>query len=447
MKKAIASLILVALGVALGFGYGRWYGPFGQHGPAANKAGKKQGYHCPMHPDFRSDKPGDCGICGMRLVPYDAPVEEQAAGGRIAIYQDPKAPAYKSDKPGFNPETGNELIPVYEHHAPGTITIAAEKQQWIGLKSVPVERHAARISIRAPGRVAVDETRIVRVQTRFEGWIQSVQADFIGKLVAKGDPLLTIYSPELVASQQEYLLARRARETLAHSTVEHVGSYNLSMIEVARNRLIYHWGMSVSAIEEMERNGQPHRIQTLYAPASGFVVARNAYANQRVTPETELYTLADLSKVWVIADIHEVDAAMVQVGDPAVIEPSNRGKVNYILPQADSQTRTLKARIEVENPGFELKPEMLVNVRFGSARPPRLAVPEDAVINAGSRTVVYVDKGQGTFEPREIVTGAFFDGKVEVLAGLKEGERVVASGAFLLDSESRMRASAEHKHD
>lgn len=447
MKKAIASLILVALGLALGFGYGRWYGPFGQRGPAAKKEAKKQGYHCPMHPDFRSDKPGDCGICGMRLVPDDAPAEEAAAEGHIAYYQDPKAPAYKSEKPGFNPETGNELVPVYKHHTPGTISIPAEKQQWIGLKSVPVERHAARISIRAPGRVAVDETRIVRVQTRYEGWIQSVKADFTGKLIAKGDPLLTIYSPELVASQQEYLLARRARETLAHSSMEHVGSYNLSMLEVARNRLIYHWGMSASAIEELERSGEPQRIQTLYAPASGFVVARNAYANQRVTPETELYTLADLSRVWVIADIHEADAAMVQIGDPAVIEPSNRGRVSYILPQADPQTRTLKARIEVENPGFALKPEMFVNVRFGAAHPPRLAVPEDAVIDSGSRTIVYVDKGQGIFEPREIVTGTFFEGKVEVLAGLKEGERVVAAGAFLLDSETRMKAPAEHEHD
>jgi RND family efflux transporter MFP subunit len=447
MKKAITSVILVVLGIALGFGYGRWYGPAGQHQPAVKKAEQKKGYHCPMHPDFRSDRPGDCGICGMRLAPDEAPAEEAAGQGHIAYYQDPKAPAYRSDKPGFNPETGNELIPVYEHHAPGTIAISAEKQQWIGLKTVPVERQFATISIRVPGRVAVDETRIVRVQTRFEGWIQSVKVDFTGKLVAKGEPMLTVYSPELAASQQEFLLARRARETLAHSSMEHVGSYNLSMLEAARNRLIYHWGMSASAIEELERSGQPQRIQTLYAPASGFVVARNAYANQRVTPETELYTLADLSRVWVIADVHEADAAMVRVGDPVVIEPSNGGRVSYIFPQVDPQTRTLKARIDVENPGFVLKPEMFVNVRLGAAHPARLAVPEDAVIDTGSRTIVYVDKGQGAFEPREIVTGTFFDGKVEVLAGLKEGERVVAAGTFLLDSESRIKAPAEHKHD
>jgi Cu(I)/Ag(I) efflux system membrane fusion protein len=149
----------------------------------------------------------------------------------------------------------------------------------------------------------------------------------------------------------------------------------------------------------------------------------------------------------VIADVHEADAAMVRVGDPVVIEPSNGGRVSYIFPQADPQTRTLKARIDVENPGFVLKPEMFVNVRLGAAHPARLAVPEDAVIDTGSRTIVYVDKGQGAFEPREIVTGTFFDGKVEVLAGLKEGERVVAAGTFLLDSESRIKAPAEHKHD
>ncbi len=454
MRKAAASVILVALGIALGFGYGRWYSPFGKQAAGDTRVGRKNGYHCPMHPNFRSDKPGDCGICGMRLVPDDAPAgDDIARQGHIAYYQDPKAPGYKSDNPGFNPETGNELVPVYEHHAPGTITVSARKQQWIGLKTVPVERHSASVALRAPGRVTVDETRIVRVQTRYEGWIQSVLVDFTGKLVAKGDPMFTLYSPELVASQQEYLLARRASDTLAHSSMEHVGSYNLSMLEVARSRLLYHWGMSASAIEELERTGQPRRIQTFYAPAAGFVTARNAFANQRVTPETELYTLADLGKVWVIADVNEADAAYVGLDSRAAIVPSYapgkrlHGRVSYILPQIDPQTRTMKARIEVDNPEFALKPDLFVNVEFGAALPPRLAVPEDAVIQSGSRSIVYVDKGQGVFEPREIVTGAFFDGRVEILAGLKQGELVVSGGAFLLDSESRIKAPAEHEHD
>jgi len=409
MKKSLSALFLLALGIALGFGYATWYAS----APGAKPAAAKTGYHCPMHPNIRDDHASDCPICGMKLVPDK---EQTTASSGV--------------------------------HVPG------EKQQWIGLKSEPVQLHSATSSLRAPGRVTVDETRVVRVQTRYEGWIQSVQVDFTGKLVNKGDPMLTLYSPELVAGQQEYLLARRARDTLAHSSMEHVGAANLSMLEVARNRLVYHFGMTASAIDELDRTGQPQRIQTVYAPATGFVTVRNAFPNQRITPETELYTLADLAKVWVVADVNEADAAQVRLGASALIKPSLRGRVSYILPQIDPQTRTLKARIEVDNPGFNLKPDQYVDVEFGVAHLPRLAVPEDSVVDTGARSIVYIDLGDGHFEPREIVTGAFFDGKVEVLAGLKRGDRVVTSGAFLLDSESRLKAPsapggepAEHKHD
>lgn len=409
MKKSLSAFFLLALGIALGFGYARWY----VSAPESSRASAKTGYHCPMHPNIRDDHASDCPICGMKLVP-----DKQESSSSASVHID------------------------------------SGKQQWIGLKSEPVQIHSAAVSLRAPGRVAIDETRVVRVQTRYEGWIQTVSVDFTGKLVKKGEPMLTLYSPEIVASQQEYLLARRARETLAHSSMEHVGASSRSMLEVARNRLIYHWGMTAAAIEELERTGQPQRSQTIYAPAAGFVTARNAFPNQRVTPETELYTLADLSKVWVIADVNEADAAQVRVGAQALIKPSLRGRISYILPQVDPQTRTLKARIEVDNPGFSLRPDQYVDVEFGAAHPPRLAVPEDAVIDTGSRSIVYVDMGDGHFEPREIVTGAFFEGKVEVLAGLKQGDRVVSSGAFLLDSESRLKAPstgssapAEHKHD
>ena len=268
MKKSLASTALLALGIAIGFGYARWY----FSAPKLAHSAQKSGYHCPMHPNIRDSRASDCPICGMKLVPDT------------------------------------------EHQTTAAIHVPAEKQQWIGVKTEPAEFHAAAAPVRAPGRVAVDETRIVRVQTRFDGWIQDVLADFTGKLVSKGDPLLTLYSPEVVASQQEYLLARRAQETLAHSTLGHASSSARSLLETARSRLIHHWGLTPAALDELDRTGQPKRLQTIYAPAAGFIMARNAYPNQRVTPETELYTLADLSRIWVIADIQEADSARVRAG-------------------------------------------------------------------------------------------------------------------------------------
>ncbi|MBI5086375.1 MAG: efflux RND transporter periplasmic adaptor subunit, partial [Acidobacteria bacterium] len=221
MKKTFAILFLAAACFVAGFGYGRWYGP------------GAPGWRCP--------------ICGMRMVPDDNPASQQPRG-RILYYQDPHQPSYRSDKPGLNPETGNELQPVYEQPNPGLVMIPTEKRQWIGLKTGLVEVRPVTETLRVPGRVAVDETRVIRVQTRFEGWIEKVNVDFTGRLVQKGEPLLTLYSPELVASQQEYLLALKARETLSHSPVPGVPHSNSTLADAARLRLEHHWGMTPAAI-------------------------------------------------------------------------------------------------------------------------------------------------------------------------------------------------------
>ncbi|MBI5281235.1 MAG: efflux RND transporter periplasmic adaptor subunit [Candidatus Solibacter usitatus] len=451
MKKTFALLLVLLLAAACfvaGYGYGRWYGPGAPGWRSAEKHAEKRGYHCPMHPHVKSDKPGDCPICGMRMVPDDNPAAPQPQG-RVLYYQDPRSPAYRSDKPGLNPETGNELQPIYEQANPGLVMIPAEKRQWIGLKTGLAEVRPATEALRVPGRVAVDETRIIRVQTRFEGWIEKVNVDFTGRLVQKGEPLLTLYSPELVASQQEYLLALKAKETLAHSPVPGVSHSNSSLADAARLRLEHHWGMTPAAIAQLEKTGQPLHATTLASPETGFVIERKAFASQMAKPDMDLYTLADLSHVWIIADIFESDAARIRLGQAAVVEPAHapgrrfRARVTNILPQIDSQTRTLKVRLEADNPDFALRPDQFMNVEFTLGGAARLSVPEDAVIDTGKMQVVYIDLGEGKFEPRKVEAGERYDGRVEILSGLKPGERIVISGAFLIDSESRMRSGAK----
>ncbi|MBI4889610.1 MAG: efflux RND transporter periplasmic adaptor subunit [Acidobacteria bacterium] len=443
MRKLIAILLVLAAGFLGGYGYGRWYGPSPQK--AAVK--KQTGFHCPMHPHIKSDHPGDCPICGMKLVPDEAPSAAQPVG-RVLYYHDPKQPAYRSDKPGINPETGNDLVPVYEQPSAGLVMIPTDKQQWIGLKTGTAEVTSLTETVRVSGRVAVDESRVIRVQTRFEGWIDKVQVDYTGRLVKQGEPMLTLYSPELTASQQEYLLALKAQESLHHSMVPGVAAHNTSLADAARARLSHHWGLSDETIAQLEKTGKPQRTTTVLAPATGFVLTREAYAGQMAKPEMALYTMADLSKVWIVADVAESDAASVAPGQFAYVEPSYaagrkfRARVTQILPQIDPMTRTLKVRLEADNPNFTLRPDLFVNVEFPVAHAARLTVPEDAVVDAGTSQVVYIDLGQGRFEPRRVEAGERFDGRIEILSGLQPGERIVISGAFLIDSESRMRSGS-----
>lgn len=431
-------LTLVAAGILIGAGYGRWYGPRSQAGTPVVELPKPKGYHCPMHPNFRSEKPGECGICGMKLVPDDAPNHPQHAPAQVG---------------GGQPEHNRESMPM------GTIRVSPEKQQLIGVKYGEATLAAGLHTFRAVGKVAMDETRVAKVQTKIEGWIERVFVDFTGKLVQKGQPLLTIYSPEMLASQQEYLLAIRGREVLKDSPLAGTRQQSESLIEAARRRLEL-WDLSEAQIEEVARTGKPMKNVTLYSPIDGYVMMRNSFPKQRITPETELYTVADLSKVWIMADVFENEASMIHVGMPARVTLSyagassaNRslnGRVNYVQPQVDMTTRTLKVRIEADNPEMTLKPEMFVDVEFQVAMPSRVTVPAEAVLNSGLKKTVFVDLGNGFLEPRQVETGERAGGRIEITKGLRAGERVVVSGNFLIDSESQLKSAAAgmagHQH-
>jgi Cu(I)/Ag(I) efflux system membrane fusion protein len=298
--------------------------------------------------------------------------------------------------------------------------------------------------IRTVGRIDYDEKRIVTVSLKIGGWIEDLYVDFTGKYVKKGDPLLTIYSPELVSTQEEYLLALRAKKSLTKSSFPEVASSGDSLAESAKRRLKL-WDITDEEIKRLEESGQAKKTITLYAPFSGFVLEKSAYKGMNVMPGAALFKLADLSVVWLIADIYEYELLFIQLGQQASIQFSYlpgetfTGRAAYINPYLDANTRTAKVRFEFPNPHGKLKPEMFANVEMKIRLGQKLTVPEGAVIDTGLRQIVIIDKGDGYFEPREIKVGAKAENYYEVVKGLKAGERVVTSANFLIDSESKLK--------
>jgi RND family efflux transporter MFP subunit len=327
--------------------------------------------------------------------------------------------------------------------APGTVQVSAEKQQLIGVVFGRPTFTEAHETVRAAGKVVLDERRVSRVSPKISGWIEKVYADFTGDLVKQGQPLVTIYSPELLASQREYLLALRAAETMAKSSLGDTRGHQQTMLEAARRRLEL-FDLTGEQIAELERTRQPVKSVTIYAPASGYVMERNAFPNQRTMPETSLYTLADLSRVWVMAEVFEYEAPNIRPGQavtlsfPYAPERAFRGRVAYIQPGLDPSTRTLQVRIEAPNPGMQLKPDMYLDVSFAQHGGRMLAVPATAVLDTGRRQTVFVHRGNGFMEPRAVRVGRRFGDQVQILEGLSESDEIVVSGNFLIDSESQL---------
>jgi len=327
---------------------------------------------------------------------------------------------------------------------PGTVQITPEKQQLIGVKTGTVEMRPLEKVIRTVGRVDYDEKRIVTVSPKVGGWIEELFVDFTGKLVRKGDPLLTLYSPELVSTQEEYLLALRARKDLIKSPFQEVAASGNSLAESAKRRLKL-WDISDDQIKALEESGQPKKTLTLYSAFSGFVLEKTVYPGMNVMPGMALFKLADLTVVWLIADIYEYELPFVRLGQQASVQLSYlpgetfTGKVIYIYPALNPETRTAKVRFEFPNQHGKLKPEMFANVEIKVRLGQKLVVPEGAVIDTGIRQMVIIDKGSGYFEPREVKVGAKAEDYYEVIKGLKAGERVVTSANFLIDSESKLK--------
>ncbi len=327
------------------------------------------------------------------------------------------------------------------------IQLTPQRMQSIGIVLGKVESMSVNSELRFYGNVQVDERRQAYVQTRFAGWIRKVYADATGNFIGKGQPLFTIYSPDLVTTEQEYLLAKKNQQTLQSSSVSGVAGGADSLLAAARQRL-EQWEVPKSEIEKLDSTGKVISDLTFNSPVSGYITAKNALPNMYVQPETMLYTVADLSDVWVLAQVFQSDVGKIKPGDPAAVTvdayPGRvfNGRVDYILPQLDMNTRTLPVRLVFPNPGLKLRPGMYVNVRVMLPMGRQLVVPASAAFHSGTRNLVFVYGGDGSIEPREVELGPQVGDQFVVTKGLKAEEEIVTSANFLIDSEAQLQAAA-----
>ena len=329
-----------------------------------------------------------------------------------------------------------------------TVEILPEKQQLIGVKTVIAELKPLQKIIRTVGFVEYDERRLVTVNTKFDGWIEKLFVDYSGKYVRKGEPIAEIYSPELLATEQEFInLLKWEKESKSVKTGAVSSMLDKDAKEIAegaRQRLRF-WDITDKQINQIEQTGIPMRTLTIYSPSSGYVVQKMAFQGMRVLPGEKLFDIADLSTVWILSDIFEYELPLIKAGEKALISLSYfPGKeytstIDYVYPTISGATRSAKVRFTIPNPGNKLKPQMYTDVEVKINLGKRLIIPDDAVLDAGKRQVIYVDKGEGNFEPREVSIGMRADGMVEVTRGLKAGERVASAANFLIDSEAKLK--------
>jgi len=451
-----AGLMLLALAAGAG---GTWLALRPRPGAApaqAAPADSKKMYQCPMHPQVIMDHEGDCPICGMKLVEMEkagpAAPAQPAGKGKLLFYRNPMDPKITSPVPSKD-DMGMDYIPVYESDlkpeaGPSvegltTVRIDPERQQLIGLTTAPVLAGPVGGEIRTTARVAVDETRIRHIHVKVDGYVEKLFVDFVGKPVAKGQPLFTFYSPDFVSAQEEYLLALKTRKGLAGGAMAASGS---DLVAAARRRLEL-WDVPAAELAELEQSGTVRRTLTLYSPISGVVSAKTAVEGIRISPADTPFEITDLGAVWGVADVYEAEIARIRLGMPADLAlgsipgRSFHGRVAFIDPQVDPKSRTVKVRVELANPRGELKPEMYGEMVLRSQARKGLVVPIDAVLDSGARKIVFVSLGEGRFEPRLVETGANLGETVEVRTGLKAGEAVVTRANFLVDSESRLKAA------
>jgi multidrug efflux pump subunit AcrA (membrane-fusion protein) len=379
-----------------------------------------------------------------KLAKPDSTVVEKKPTRKIKHWRAPMNPNFISDRPGKSP-MGMDLVPVYEGEAGRGVSINPTMVQNIGVKTEVVKKRSLSREIKTIGRLTYDERLIHHIHTKYGGWIEKMYVDFTGQEVKVNDALLDIYSPELVTTQEELILALKYEESLKDSVFPEIRRGAKGLVDSALKRLQL-FDVPEHQIGALIKNRKASKTMHIHSPVKGFVVKKNALHGMHVQPGMMLYTIANLSNIWVIADIYEYEVPWVKLGQEAEMNLSYfpgkkfKGKVTFIDPILDAKSRTLKVRMEFSNPDGQLKPEMYADVTFRSeAALEEVTLPEEAVIYAGDKTTAIVQSSSGTFESRELTLGVKAQGYVQVLRGLKEGEKVVTSSAFLIDSESRLK--------
>jgi multidrug efflux pump subunit AcrA (membrane-fusion protein) len=478
-KTLIATLLVSAVGAGAALVYTGLPGTGAGQPVTQSRSVAAARYRCPMHPSMVSEQPGDCAICGMRLVSIEEPEGEAnglgtgdsargehkaqataflhpgSAPHKTIIYRSTMNPAEVSDRPGKD-SMGMEMVPgeteaVLPDAGPAVagrarIQLPDRKRQLIGVRTTEVVRKPLTKTIKTVGRVTFDETRLRHVHAKVTGWIEHLYANATGERVKAGEPLLTIYSPELVASVQEYLIARHGAEKLREATLPDARQGAQQLLASARRRLLL-FDLTPGQIGALEKRGDAPTTVTLRSQVSGYVISRNVTEGERIEPGTNLLDVADLSRVWVLADAYEYELPFLRLGQSASMTLSYlpgrsfEGQITLIYPVVAEATRTVKVRLEFPNPDLMLRPEMYADVEIRSDLGRALVVPESAVMSTGTRDIAFVDRGDGYLEPRELKIGTRLADEFAVLEGLAEGERVVTSGNFLVDAESNLKAA------